>query len=158
MFKRSAFKLSNHGFLLVEHLVALSITSMLIIVLIPLISMIDNFQTNFDQATSQEISALSTQLQKEAKRALSFSMNGSKFQIHLANETTPSYYISNHRLMRQVDGKGGEVALYHCKDIEVLFHHNQSATLKLTTSANQTYEIYLSSSLFPLEWEALDEQ
>ena len=80
MFKRSAFKLSNHGFLLVEHLVALSITSMLIIVLIPLISMIDNFQTNFDQATSQEISALSTQLQKEAKRALSFSMNGSKFQ------------------------------------------------------------------------------
>ena len=60
--------------------------------------------------------------------------------------------------MRQVDGKGGEVALYHCKDIEVLFHHNQSATLKLTTSANQTYEIYLSSSLFPLEWEALDEQ
>lgn len=158
LFKPSVFKLSSHGFLLIEHLVALSITSILVVVLTQFISIIDDFQTDLDQATSQEISALSTQLQKEAKQALYFSTNGSKFQIHIANETVPSYYISNHRLMRQVDGKGGEVALYHCENLQVTLHHDQSATLRLTTSANDTYDIYLSSSLFPLEWEELDEQ
>ena len=128
------------------------------ITLTQFIPMIDNFQTDLDQATSQELTALSTQLQKEAKSATHFSTNQSTLQVHLANGTVTSYNVSNHRLMRQVDEKGGEVALYHCEKIDILLHQPQCVTLKLYTSNDETYEIYLSSSLFPLEGEALDEQ
>lgn len=120
--------------------------------------MIDHFQTNLNQATSQELTALSTQLQKEAKTATHFSTDESTLQIHLANGTVTSYNISNHRLMRQVDGKGGEVALYHCEKIDIMLHQPQCVTLKLYTSKDKTYDIYLSSSLFPIERETLDEQ
>ena len=54
------------------------------ITLTQFIPMIDNFQTDLDQATSQELTALSTQLQKEAKSATHFSTNQSTLQVHLA--------------------------------------------------------------------------
>lgn len=157
LIKPSVFKLSNHGFLLVEHLIALSITSLLILLLTQLLPLINFYQTDLNQVTQQEISALRTQLQKEAKRAIHFSNTSSQFQIHLSNGTVSTYYISNRRLMRQVGGKGGEVALYHCDKLTTTLHHDQSATLTLQSSSGHQYTIYLSSSLFPLQLENSDE-
>ena len=105
LIKRSVFKLSNHGFLLVEHLIALSITALLVLLITQLLPLINFYQVDLNQVTQQEISVLRTQLQKEAKRANHFSNTSSQFQIHLANGTVPTYYISNHRLMRQVGRK-----------------------------------------------------
>ena len=102
LIKRSVFKLSNHGFLLVEHLIALSITALLVLLITQLLPLINFYQADLNQVTQQEISVLRTQLQKEAKRANHFSNTSSQFQIHLANGTVPTYYISNHRLMRRV--------------------------------------------------------
>lgn len=162
LIKRSVFKLSNHGFLLVEHLIALSITALLVLLITQLLPLINFYQTDLNQVTQQEISVLRTQLQKEAKRANHFSNTSSQFQIHLATGTVPTYYISNHRLMRQVGGKGGEVALYHCDKLTTTLHHDQSVTLTLHTSNGNQYTIYLSSSLFPLQliesYEELNEE
>lgn len=151
LIKQSVFKLSNHGFLLVEHLIALSITALLVLLITQLLPLINFYQADLNQVTQQEISVLRTQLQKEAKRANHFSNTSSQFQIHLANGTVPTYYISNHRLMRQVGGKGGEVALYHCDKLTTTLHHDQSVTLTLHSSNGNQYTIYLSSSLFPLQ-------
>lgn len=158
MIKPSVFKLSNHGFLLVEHLIALSITSILVLLLTQLLPLVNNYQTDLNEFTQQEISALRTQLQKEAKRATRLSNPSSQFKLHLANQATPTYYISNHRLMRQVSGKGGEVALYHCEKLTTTLHHDQAATLNITSSSGKNYTIYLSSSLFPLEVEEPNEE
>ena len=85
LIKRSVFKLSNHGFLLVEHLIALSITALLVLLITQLLPLINFYQADLNQVTQQEISVLRTQLQKEAKRANHFSNTSSQFQIHLAN-------------------------------------------------------------------------
>ena len=90
LIKRSVFKLSNHGFLLVEHLIALSITSLLVLLITQLLPLINFYQADLNQVTQQEISVLRTQLQKEAKRANHFSNTSSQFQIHLANGTVPT--------------------------------------------------------------------
>ncbi|MBP3907354.1 MAG: hypothetical protein J6D33_00310, partial [Turicibacter sp.] len=129
----------------------MSITALLVLLITQLLPLINFYQTDLNQVTQQEISVLRTQLQKEAKRANHFSNTSSQFQIHLPNGTVPTYYISNHRLMRQVGGKGGEVALYHCNKLTTILHHDQSVTLTLHSSNGNQYTIYLSSSLFPLQ-------
>jgi len=153
----SVFK-SNHGFLLIEHLLALSITSILMLTLTQLIPMIDNYQSNLDKVTPQEMSTLTTQLQKEAQRATHFSYRSPTFSIHLKDGSIATYFISNHRLMRQINGKGGEVALYDCDKLTATIHHDQSATLTLTSSVGDVYSIYLSSILLPFELEELNEE
>lgn len=153
----SVFK-SNHGFLLIEHLLALAITSILMLTLTQLLPMIDNYQSNLDKVTSQEMSTLTTQLQKEAQRATHFSYRSPTFSVHLKNGSIATYFISNHRLMRQIDGKGGEVALYDCDKLTATIHNDQSATLTLISSGGDIYSIYLSSTLLPLELEELDEE
>ena len=150
LIKRSVFKLSNHGFLLVEHLIALSITALLVLLITQLLPLINFYQADLNQVTQQEISVLRTQLQKEAKRANHFSNTSSQFQIHLANGTVPTYYISNHRLMRQVGEKEGKSLSITVTNLPLRLHHNQSVTLTLHTSNGNQYTIYLSSSLFPV--------
>ncbi len=109
------------------------------------------YQTDFNQTTYHEISTLRTQLQKEAQHATHFVASNSELQIHLENGTIPTYYISNHRLMRQIGGKGGEVALYHCEKLTTIIHQDQSVTLTLEDSNGTSYTIYLSSYLLPLQ-------
>lgn len=147
--KPSAYKLSNHGFLLVEHLIALVITALLTLLILRLFPFIQTYQVDLDEVTPEEITALRTQLQKEAQRTTYFEITQDKLLLHLDSGSTPAYFISNHRLMRQVSGKGGEVALYHCDKLELTQHNNQSITLTLHTK-NNVYSIYLTSSLFPL--------
>ena len=153
----SVFK-SNHGFLLIEHLLGLAITSILMLTLTQLLPMIDNYQSNLDKVTSQEISTLTTQLQKESQRAIYFSYRSPTFSVHLKDGSIATYFISNHRLMRQINGKGGEVALYDCDKLTATIHHDQSATLTLTSSVGDVYSIYLSSILLPFELEELNEE
>lgn len=60
--------------------------------------------------------------------------------------------------MRQVNGKGGEVAMYDCEKLTTTLHHDQVATLTVTSSSGKNYTIYLSSFLFPLEVEEPNEE
>lgn len=147
--KKFVYSLSNHGFLLVEHLIGLVITALLTLLILRLFPLIKTYQTDLDRVSHEEITTLRARLQKEAQHALRFDISGEKLTLYLESGKQSTYFISNHRLMRQVDGKGGEVALYHCDQLDITQHHDQSVTLTLRTK-NNSYSIYLTSHRFPL--------
>lgn len=163
MKKQFVYKLNNRGYLLIEHLITLIITSLLITILLSFIQVTKLYLSNTNQVLLNELEALSTQLQLEAKVALSFSSPTSKtFRIHKRNGEIITYFISDERLMRQVDGKGGEVALYHCKGLNINSIEDHYASIELETSG-QGMTLYLHTFNLPLpntqvvEYEFLEE-
>lgn len=150
MKKHFVCKLNSKGFLLLEHLIALIITSLLLITLLSLIQVTKLYASNTDAVLLNELEALATQIQIEARLSLYFSSpNHQILNLHQSNGDTISYFISDERLMRQVNGKGGEIALYHCKTLNVKDHQANYATIHLKTSS-QSMTIYLNTFNLPL--------
>lgn len=150
MKKHFVYKLNTKGFLLLEQLIALIVTSLLLITLLSLIQVTKLYASNTDAVLLNEMEALSTQLQIEAKSTLSFSSLDTKnLRMNKNNGDVVIYYISDNRLMRQVNGKGGEVALYHCSDLNVTLISDSAAEIQLQTPA-QTTSFYLSTFQLPM--------
>lgn len=150
MKRNSAYRLSSHGFLLVEHLFAIIITSILMTVLLSFIHLMKAYVSNDDLISQNQIDALATQLQIEAKVATRFaSSNQKELDIYLYDGSLVTYRIQNQRLMRQVQGKGGEIALYHCQGLEVELLNNSSVYLHLQTPG-KNYRLYLTILSLPI--------
>ena len=163
MKRNSAYRLSSHGFLLIEHLFAIIITSILMIVLLSFIHLTKTYVSNYDLISQNQIDALATQLQIEAKVATRFATSNQKeFDVYLYDGSLVTYRIQNQRLMRQVQGKGGEVALYHCQGLDVELLNDSSVYLHLRTPG-KNYRLYLTILSLPIpiilevEEEAIDE-
>lgn len=150
MKRNSVYRLSSHGFLLVEHLFALIVTSILMTVLLSFIHLTKAYVSNYDLISQNQIDALATQLQIEAKIATRFaSSNQKELDVYLYDGSLVTYRIQNQRLMRQVQGKGGEVALYHCQGLEVELLNDSSVYLHLQTPG-KNYRLYLTILSFPI--------
>ena len=101
MKKHFVCKLNSKGFLLLEHLIALIITSLLLITLLSLIQVTKLYASNTDAVLLNELEALATQIQIEARLSLYFSSpNHQILNLHQSNGDTISYFISDERLMR----------------------------------------------------------
>lgn len=142
---------SQRGFLLIEHLIALMITGILTTVTLSLLHVIKGYTIEPTRLSQHEVETFTSHLQKEAQRAHSISINQQKLMLHFSDASVTSYFIQNNRLMRQANGKGGEIALYNCTRLEIEFVHDQSAHLKLTSNQNDTYDVYLSLLSLPLQ-------
>lgn len=163
MKRNSAYRLSSHGFLLVEHLFAIIVTSILMIVLLSFIHLMKAYVSNYDLISQNQIDALTTQLQIEAKIATRFATSNQKeLDVYLYDGSLVTYRIQNQRLMRQVQGKGGEVALYHCQGLDVELLNDSAVYLNLQTPG-KNYRFYLTIISLPIpiilevEEEAIDE-
>lgn len=150
MKRNFAFKLSHHGFLLVEHLMAIIITGSLVLLILSFIQVTRSYASNVTFVSQNQIDALATQLQIESKTASYFKVsNPNELELILQNGTSVTYRIQNQKLIRQLDGKGGEVALYHCHGLQASLINESSASLQLQTP-NQTFHIYLTTLTLPL--------
>lgn len=157
MKKQCVYKLNNQGYLLIEQLIALIITSLLITTLLSFIRVTKLYLSDTNKVLLNELEALHTQLQLEAKMALSFSSpNSSTLRIHKQNGEIISYFISDERLMRQVNGKGGEVALYHCESLTINAINSLYVSMDLNTSG-ENITLYLHSFNLPLPIESVNQ-
>lgn len=158
MKKHFVYNLNSKGFLLLEHLITLLITSLLMMTLLSILQVTKSYTSNTDAVLLNELEALATQLQIESQFSLSFSSPYPHLlNLHKSNGDTISYFISDERLMRQVNGKGGEVALYHCKTLTIEDSQDSYATVHLKTSS-QSMTLYLNTFNLPLpNIELLDE-
>ena len=147
---KKKYVFNQNGFLLLEHLIALFITALLSLLLVLLLQVVKNYQINPNQITHQEVETLATRLQKESRRLDYFSINQQRLLFHLNDQSIISYHIQNNRLIRQRDGRGGEIALYHCKNLTIELLNEHSVLLELTSTHGDIFTIYLSKITFPL--------
>lgn len=150
MKKNYAFKLTTHGFLILEHLIAIVISSTLILLILSCIHLIRSYASNVELVSQNQIDALATQLQIESKTASHFKvLTPAELDVYLQNGSLITYRIQNQKLIRQVSGKGGEVALYHCHALNVTLLNDRSVSLTLQTP-NKSFQIYLTTLALPL--------
>ena len=150
MKRNFVFNLSQHGFLLIEHLIATIITGSLILLTLSFIQVTKSYTSNLTVVSQNQIDILATQLQIESKTASYFKLSSpSELGIVLQTGTHISYRIQNQKLIRQVDGKGGEVALYHCDGLQAHLINEKAVELQLQTST-QNFKFYLTTLTLPL--------
>lgn len=148
---KKRFVFNQSGFLLIEHLVAILLTSILATVAVVLLHVIKEYEVNPNQTSQHEIETLASRLQKEAKYADSIDVNQQTLLLRMNNGQIVSYYVQNNRLTRQVNRAGGEIALYHCQSITIELLNNQSAKIQLISTFGEIFDIYLSTFTLPLD-------
>lgn len=133
------------GFLLVEHLIALIIVGVLMQVCFCVVKLNEVYDFNADQVSVMDIQMAANQLQIDSRDMLKLTSSTDKLHLQMESGSIVTYRISDGKLLRQVDGLGGEVLLYHCQNLLVELFDEQSGYLYLTTSSQQTYPIYITT-------------
>jgi len=143
---------NQKGYLLIEHLMALFLTSILTAVIIALLQVLKSHHVEATQITQHEIETLTTRLNKEVRRASSISASQNRLILHFSDTTDKvSYHVQNNRLTRQINSLGGEIALYHCKKLTVELLNDHSVKLELISAFDDIFNIYLSTLTFPID-------
>lgn len=146
---KGRFVYNEKGFLLLEHLLALAIIGILSIVLVYLLQVISVYHIDQNALTHHEINTLGLRLQNEVQFATSVSAAPNQFLIHFDhNDEVVSFSVRNDRLLRQVNGTGGEIATYHIRSLDVTLFGDQAARLQLTSLEGERFNIYVSTLRF----------
>ena len=146
---------NQHGFLLLEYMITLFLTALLSLIIILLLHVVKSYEISPNRITHQEIESLATRLKKEVRLAESFSISDQRLLIRFNNQPVVSYHVQNNRLIRQVNRVGGEIALYHCKRLNIELLNENSVKLEIISTFDETFLIYLSTLKLPVEQEAV---
>lgn len=136
---------NEKGFLLVEHLIALMIVGVLMQICFCVVKLNEIYAFNAHEVSVMDVQMAANQLQIDSRDMLKLTSSTDKLHLQMESGSMVTYRISDGKLLRQVDGSGGEVLLYHCQNLLVELLDEQSGYLYLTTSSNQTYPIYITT-------------
>lgn len=138
------FAYNQKGFVLIEHLIALFIAVILTATATHILQVIASYQVETHVLSQHEVQTLATRIQNEARWATSLSAHGQELRLHF-DDSTVSFVMRNGRLLRQIDGLGGEVALYLAEDFRVVLLNNYSATLQFASISGEIFSVYIST-------------
>jgi len=139
------FAYNEEGFLLLEHILSLVVVGVLSLALIALLQVVSAYRANQDVLTQHEVNTLGVRLQNEAQFATSISTAENQVLFHFKQSgDVVSFMMRNGRLVRQVNGSGGEIASYDVERLEVTLFGDQSARLQLRSRSGEMFNIYVS--------------
>jgi len=140
------FACDERGFLLMEHLLGLIITSMLATTAVLLMQVLRTYQVNPTHLSQHEVETLTTRLQMEAAFADYLTARNNQIILEIDGNQI-SYLLNNGRISRQVNGRGGEIALYNVANFRVFPRNNRSIHAEITSHTGQTHALYLINFL-----------
>lgn len=145
MIVNGRFAYDEQGFLLVEHLISVVIVGILSVVLLYLMQIISIYRHDYHVLTQHEVNTIGLRLQQEINFATTLSAGDNQLLVYF-EETgdTVSFSARNNRMLRQVNGRGGEIVTYHLLQLEVHLFSDQAARLRLTSREGDVFEIYVS--------------
>lgn len=142
---REPFVYNEKGFLLLEHLIAMVIMSVLSLTFLYLMQVVSTYATSQTSLTMHEVNSLAIRLQNEIKSAEFLTVSDGKLLAHFTREgNVVSFSAQNNRLVRQVNGRGGEILVYHLSGMDVILFDHQSARLSMKSFDGDVFPFYLS--------------
>ena len=142
---KEKFVYDERGFLLVEHLIAVVIVGILSVVLLSLMQVITAYRNDYRALTQHEVNTISLRLQNEINFATTLSADDHQLFVYFAKTGhTVSFSARNNRMLRQVNGVGGEIVTYHLRSLDVSLFSDQAARLRLTSLEGDVFEIDVS--------------
>jgi len=141
---REPFVFNERGFLLLEHLIAIAMMGILSFTFLVLMQVVSNYTTDQTVLTMHEVNTLAIRLQNEIRTADFLTVSGGQLAAHFENEgNIVRFLVQNNRLVRQVNGRGGEILVYNVAAIELLLFDEHSVRLSLRSLDGDVFQFYL---------------
>jgi len=134
---------NEKGFLLLEHLISIIIVGILSIAFLSLMQVVRVYTVDQTALTMHEVNTLAIRLQNEIRLAESLSAADGQLLTHFTDGRVVSFSAQNDRLVRQVDGLGGEIMVYNLADMDVILFDNQSVRVSLRSFDGEVFQFYL---------------
>lgn len=150
------FAFNERGFLLLEHLIAIAIMSILSLAFFALMQMVSSYTVDQEAFTMHEANTLAVRMQNEIKTADFLSTANGQLLAHF-DDGTVSFAILNNRLTRQVNGRGGEILAYNVHAMDVTLFDQLSARITLRTADERWFQLYLSVLNIQLDFPEIEE-
>ena len=135
---------SCKGFLLLEHLISVVIVGILSIAFLSLMQVVQIYTFDQTSLTMHEVNTLAIRLQNEIRSAdLLSALDGQLLVYFTEDEAVVSFTAQNDRLVRQVNGRGGEIMVYNLADMDVILFDDYSARVILRSLDDDVFQFYL---------------
>ena len=137
---------NEKGFLLLEHLISIVIMGVLSITFLSLMQVTSVYTANQTSLTMHEVNSLAIRLQNEIRFADSLTVADGRLFAHFIGEgNVVSFSAQNNRLVRQVEGRGGEILVYNLSGMDVVLFDDHSARVSLISFDGDVFQFYLST-------------
>ena len=144
MAMNTSFVYNEKGFLLLEHLISLVIMSILNITFLTLMQVVSVYTVSQTSLTMHEVNSLAIRLQNEIQHADSLTATDGRLLAHFTREgDVVSFTAQNNRLVRQVNGRGGEIMVYNLSGMNVSLFDSRSARVSLRSFDGDVFQFYL---------------
>jgi len=141
---KEPFVYNEKGFLLLEHLIAIVIMSILSLTFLVLMQVVSSYRPDQTALSMHEVNTLSIRLQNEIRSADFLTVSGGELLAHFENDgNIVSFFVQNNRFMRQVNGRGGEILVYNIAGMNVLLFDENSARITLNSLEGDAFQFYL---------------
>lgn len=145
MVVKKQFVYDEQGFLLIEHLLSIVIVGILSVILVSLMQITSIYRRDYNALTQHEVNTMGLILQDEINFATSLSTGNNQLLVYSAETgDTVSFSVRNNRMIRQVNGLGGEIVSYHIQRMEVQLFSDKSARIRLVSLEEDVFYIYVS--------------
>lgn len=141
---RESFVYNEKGFLLLEHLISIVIMGVLSLAFLYLMQVVSAYTVDQTSLTMHEVNSLAIRLQNEIKFAEFLTVADGQLLAHFTREgDIVSFSAQNNRLVRQVNGRGGEILVYNLSGMDIDLFDDQSARLSLRSFDGDVFQFYL---------------
>jgi competence protein ComGF len=106
---------SNKGFTLLEGLIGLIVMTVLMVLIMQITQVLN--KTMVDQTNNKQTIVFTIQMQRDLMTAKQINIVKGNVLIELYDEDVISYKVRGNKLVRQVNNKGSETALYNIEYI-----------------------------------------
>ena len=142
---KERFVCNERGFLLIEHLISLFVVGILGALIATLLQVMASYNVSPNYLTMHEVQTLATRIQNEARLASSLSAGDGELRLYFADSgDRVSFVARNNRMMRQVNGSGGEVATYNLRSMDVRLIDDGAARLRLVSMEQEVFNMYIT--------------
>lgn len=144
MVVKEQFACDERGFLLIEHLISVAIVGILSVTLLSMMQIISVYRQDYNGLTQHEVNTIGLRLQNEIKFATSTSSENNQLLVYFEETgNTVRFWVRNNRMIRQVNGLGGEIVSYNIERMDVQLFSDQSARIRLISLDSAVFEIYV---------------
>ena len=139
------FVFNQKGFLLLEHLIAIAITGIISIAFLSVMQVISGYTVDQNALTMHEVNTVAVRIQNEIRFADLLTVSTGRLELHFerSNEII-SFFILNDRLVRRVNGRGGEVLIYSIASMDVVSFGAGAVRVELRCLSGDTFSFSVS--------------
>ena len=127
-----------------EHFLALVAMGILSLAFLSLMQVVSVYTVDQTSLAMHEVNSLAVRLHQEVRFADFLTASDGQLFAHFTRDgEVVSFSAQNERLVRQVNGRGGEILVYHLSGMDVVLFGSQSARISMRSLDGGVFRFYV---------------